>query len=67
MTSIYGLLVATSTSTQELGMTRIGIILGSTRPKPNDYLVEALGTLLNQVVAWSNALAPLQTAASPAA
>lgn len=35
--------------------------------KPSDYLVATLGTLLDQVVAWSTALAPLRTDASPAA
>ncbi len=29
--------------------------------KPNDYLISALNTLLEQVVAWSTALAPLRT------
>ncbi|MGP4088252.1 NADPH-dependent FMN reductase [Streptomyces sp. KR55] len=31
--------------------------------KPNDYNVQALDTLLHQVVAWSGALAPLRAAA----
>lgn len=35
--------------------------------KPNDYLTDALGTLLDQVVAWSTALAPLRTSAVTAA
>ncbi|MFD5342002.1 NADPH-dependent FMN reductase [Streptomyces hawaiiensis] len=32
--------------------------------KPGDYNVQSLGTLLDQVVAWSNALAPLRTLAA---
>jgi NAD(P)H-dependent FMN reductase len=32
--------------------------------KPGDYNVQALDTLLNQVVAWSEALAPLRTPAA---
>jgi len=77
-------------------MTRIGIILGSTRPnrngeqvarwvydiasrrsdaefenfsvfKPGDYNLAALDTLLDQVIAWSAALAPLRQPASAAA
>ena len=32
--------------------------------KPGDYNVDALNTLLDQVIAWSAALAPLRTAAS---
>jgi NAD(P)H-dependent FMN reductase len=36
--------------------------------KPNDYLEAALTTQLDQVIAWSNALAPLRTiATAPAA
>jgi len=36
--------------------------------KPNDYLNSSLATQLDQVIAWSNALAPLRTTASaPAA
>ena len=36
--------------------------------KPNDYLAASLATQLDQVIAWSNALAPLRTIASaPAA
>jgi len=31
--------------------------------KPGDYNVDALGTLLDQVIAWSTALAPLRSAA----
>jgi NAD(P)H-dependent FMN reductase len=67
-------------------MSRIGIILGSTRPNRNgeqvvrwvyeiasrrgdaqfelvdlrDYTLAALETLLDQVIAWSTALAPLR-------
>jgi len=52
--------------------TRIGIVLGSTRPGrngqarnfsefvPNDHQVPALETLIDQVIAWSKALAPLR-------
>ncbi|MGP4009294.1 NADPH-dependent FMN reductase [Streptomyces sp. 4N124] len=32
--------------------------------KPNEYSAEALNTLFDQVVAWSQALAPLRTAAA---
>jgi hypothetical protein len=32
--------------------------------KPGDYNLAALTTLLDQVVAWSNALAPLRQAAT---
>jgi hypothetical protein len=32
--------------------------------KPGDYNLAALGTLLDQVIAWSNALAPLRQAAT---
>ena len=35
--------------------------------KPGDYSVSALNTLLDQVVAWSTALAPLRTASAAAA
>jgi NAD(P)H-dependent FMN reductase len=35
--------------------------------KPGDYNLAALDTLLDQVVAWSNALAPLRQPAAPAA
>ena len=35
--------------------------------RPGDYNVAALDTLLDQVVAWSNALAPLRQPAAPAA
>jgi len=35
--------------------------------KPNDYSVASLGTLLDQVVAWSSALAPLRQPAPVAA
>jgi NAD(P)H-dependent FMN reductase len=35
--------------------------------KPNDYLISALNTLLDQVVAWSTALSPLRTQTRPAA
>jgi NAD(P)H-dependent FMN reductase len=34
--------------------------------KPGDYNIPALTTLLDQVVAWSNALAPLRTASTAA-
>ena len=34
--------------------------------RPGDYNVDALGTLLDQVIAWSAALAPLRRAASAA-
>lgn len=32
--------------------------------KPGEYNVQAVGTLLDQVVAWSDALAPLRTPAT---
>jgi hypothetical protein len=35
--------------------------------KPGDYNLPALNTMLNQVVAWSTALAPLRDTAVPAA
>ncbi|HEY2079792.1 MAG TPA: NADPH-dependent FMN reductase, partial [Streptosporangiaceae bacterium] len=35
--------------------------------KPGDYSLSALDTLLDQVVAWSNALAPLRQLAAAAA
>src|SRR3954471_24181850 len=35
--------------------------------KPNDYLNSSLATQLDQVIAWSNALAPLRTIASASA
>ena len=35
--------------------------------KPGDYNVDALSTLLDQVIAWSTALAPLRETAAPAA
>src|SRR3989440_5040733 len=35
--------------------------------KPGDYNVNALSTLLDQVIAWTTALAPLRKAAAPAA
>ena len=28
--------------------------------QPGDYQVQALGTLMDEVIAWSNALAPLR-------
>jgi hypothetical protein len=34
--------------------------------KPGDYNVDALNTLLDQVIAWSTALAPLRDSAAPA-
>ena len=34
--------------------------------RPGDYNVDALGTLLDQVIAWSEALAPLRTTAAAA-
>ena len=34
--------------------------------KPGDYNVDALSTLLDQVVAWSNALAPLRETSAAA-
>jgi NAD(P)H-dependent FMN reductase len=34
--------------------------------KPNDYSLAALGTLLDQVIAWSTALAPLRPVPAPA-
>jgi NAD(P)H-dependent FMN reductase len=61
-------------------VTRIGIILGSTRPNRNGEQVAkwvydiasrrnlaALDTLLDQVVAWSTTLAPLHQPATTAA
>jgi hypothetical protein len=35
--------------------------------KPGDYNLSALGTLLDQVISWSDALAPLRERAGTAA
>jgi hypothetical protein len=35
--------------------------------KPNDYNLASLDILLDQVIAWSNALAPLRQATATAA
>jgi len=34
--------------------------------KPGDYNIEALNVLLDQVIAWSGALAPLRAVPQPA-
>ncbi|MFI0450622.1 hypothetical protein [Actinomadura sp. 6N118] len=47
-------------------MLRIGIILGSTRPGRNGEAVAQFEAMVDQLVAWSRALAPLRVDAAAA-